>query len=119
LLALLPFAADGALPKKKKPSADHSLLLAPLRQPSAKRNCAQEFAERRIAGALAHFDIDAVADHSSGLPHMLPSVDEFSRAVAAMGVPCADSPVVVYDSTPCVFCFFFVVARRACYTCLY
>ncbi len=51
--------------------------------------------KRRIDGAV-FFDIDAVADKSTPLPHMLPPPDEFSRAVGALGVTERDR-VIVYD----------------------
>jgi thiosulfate/3-mercaptopyruvate sulfurtransferase len=54
-----------------------------------------EHEKRRIPGA-AFFDIDAIADQSSGLPHMLPSIERFADAVSAMGIG-ADDRVVVYD----------------------
>ena len=64
--------------------------------PQAKRNPAAEFAEAHIPGA-AFFDIDAIADTTSGLPHMLPSPETFARAVGALGIGDGDR-VVVYDS---------------------
>jgi thiosulfate/3-mercaptopyruvate sulfurtransferase len=54
-----------------------------------------EFLEEHIAGA-AYFDIDAIADHATGLPHMLPDAELFARAVGALGVGDGDR-VVVYD----------------------
>ena len=51
--------------------------------------------QRRIPGAV-FFDIDDIADHSTGLPHMLPAPDKFARAVGALGISNRDS-VVVYD----------------------
>jgi thiosulfate/3-mercaptopyruvate sulfurtransferase len=53
------------------------------------------FAAAHIPGAR-FFDIDAVADHATGLPHMLPGSRIFEQAVAALGVSNA-SRVVVYD----------------------
>src|SRR5712672_3148716 len=43
------------------------------------------------------FDVDAVADHSSSLPHMFPSAEQFGRDVGALGVGNGDT-VVVYDA---------------------
>jgi thiosulfate/3-mercaptopyruvate sulfurtransferase len=43
------------------------------------------------------FDVDAVADHSSDLPHMFPSAEQFGRDVGALGVGNGDT-VVVYDA---------------------
>src|ERR1035441_6070091 len=48
-----------------------------------------------IPGAV-FFDIDELSDHSTDLPHMLPSADIFSRQMAQLGV--SDSaPIVVYE----------------------
>ena len=49
-------------------------------------------------GNAQFFDIDAVADPLSLLPHMLPSADDFAAAVAAMGVS-NDDRVVIYDQS--------------------
>lgn len=65
--------------------------------PGEKRDPKAEFETAHIPGAV-HFDIDAIADRSSGLPHMLPSADAFSEAVGAMGIGNGDS-VVVYDGS--------------------
>ena len=43
------------------------------------------------------FDVDAVSDHSSPLPHMFPSAEQFGRDVGNLGIGNADT-VVVYDS---------------------
>jgi thiosulfate/3-mercaptopyruvate sulfurtransferase len=56
-----------------------------------------EYEQRRIPSAL-FFDIDGVCDPASPLPHMLPSVADFSRHMAALQVSKA-RPVVVYDSS--------------------
>lgn len=55
------------------------------------------FSQMRI-GAAQFFDIDAVADHSNPLPHMLPNAHDFAAAVSAMGIG-NDHLVVVYDQT--------------------
>ncbi|MEL6692606.1 MAG: sulfurtransferase [Pseudomonadota bacterium] len=57
-----------------------------------------------IAGA-SYFDIDDIADTSSGLKHMLPSADVFAAKIGALGVSNA-SRVIVYDSNS-----FFASAR--------
>jgi thiosulfate/3-mercaptopyruvate sulfurtransferase len=64
--------------------------------PQAKRDPAREFDEGHLPGAV-FFDIDRIADPSSGLPHMLPSPEIFARAVGALGIGDGDR-VVVYDS---------------------
>ncbi len=59
------------------------------------RDAAAEFLAGRIPGAV-HFDIDAVKDTASSLPHMLPAADQFAAQVGAMGI--ADGmTIVVYD----------------------
>jgi thiosulfate/3-mercaptopyruvate sulfurtransferase len=43
------------------------------------------------------FDIDRIADHSSDLPHMLPTAEAFAEAVGGLGI--ADGmTIVVYDT---------------------
>ena len=65
--------------------------------PDEKRQPAREFEAGHIPGAV-FFDIDGVADKSSGLPHMLPSPGEFSRAVGALGIGDGET-VVAYDGS--------------------
>jgi len=64
--------------------------------PSAGRDARAEFLERHIPGAV-FFDIDAIADGETALPHMLPSPEKFARAVGALGIGDGDR-VVVYDA---------------------
>jgi thiosulfate/3-mercaptopyruvate sulfurtransferase len=64
--------------------------------PAAGRDAHAEFLERHIPGAV-FFDIDAVADHSTDLPHMLPDAVAFSSAVRKLGLG-DGMRVVVYDS---------------------
>lgn len=59
------------------------------------RNAKQEYAKEHIPGAV-FFDIDAVADKSTDLPHMLPGPNVFGEAVGALGIG-NDHTVVVYD----------------------
>ena len=54
-----------------------------------------EYHAAHIPGAV-RFDIDAVADHTTSLPHMLPTEKEFATAVGALGVGDKDT-IVVYD----------------------
>ena len=64
--------------------------------PQARRDAAREFGDGHLPGAV-FFDIDRIADTSSGLPHMLPSPEAFARAAGALGIGDGDR-VVVYDS---------------------
>lgn len=63
--------------------------------PAQNRDGRAEYAAARIPGAV-YFDIDAVADGSTGLPHMLPSPQVFAEAASAMGIS-RDDDIVVYD----------------------
>lgn len=65
--------------------------------PGDKRNPAAEFDTAHIPGAV-FFDIDAIADHSTDLPHMMPSPGDFARAVGALGIG-NDRTIVVYDGS--------------------
>jgi len=56
---------------------------------------AAAFEQAHIPGA-AFFDIDAVADQDTALPHMLPTPHVFAEEVGAIGIG-NDSTVVVYD----------------------
>lgn len=55
-----------------------------------------EHLKKHIPGAV-FFHIDEVCDLSSDLPHMLPSAEEFSTAVATLGIS-NEKEVIVYDS---------------------
>jgi thiosulfate/3-mercaptopyruvate sulfurtransferase len=50
---------------------------------------------RHIPGAL-FFDIEALSDHSTPLPHMLPTAEDFSRSLSALGVG-NNMTIVVYE----------------------
>jgi thiosulfate/3-mercaptopyruvate sulfurtransferase len=63
--------------------------------PAHARDPHAEYAAGRIPGAL-HFDIDAVKDTESSLPHMLPRPEAFAAAVGAMGIG-DGMRIVVYD----------------------
>ena len=63
--------------------------------PAQNRNAREEYLAQHIPGAI-FFDIDAVADHSIDLPHMLPGAKQFAQMVGALGIADTDT-VVVYD----------------------
>lgn len=65
--------------------------------PDDKRNTAREFEEAGHIPGAVFFDIDAIADHTTGLPHMLARPDYFAREAGALGIGDSDM-VVVYDS---------------------
>ena len=63
--------------------------------PNDPRNAAALFAEARIPGAR-FFDIDAIKDTATDVPHMLPSAATFAEMVGALGIS-NRSTVVFYD----------------------
>jgi thiosulfate/3-mercaptopyruvate sulfurtransferase len=64
--------------------------------PTAKRDASAEYRAAHIPGAV-FFDIEEIADHSSDLPHMLPSAEAFAEAAGSLGIS-DRSKIVVYDS---------------------
>ncbi len=60
-----------------------------------KRDARAEYLAGHIPGAV-FFDLNAVADHSTDLPHMLPGPDQFGEAASALGISEKDT-IVVYD----------------------
>ena len=63
--------------------------------PAQKRDAVKDYQEGHIPGAQ-RFDLDAVSDHTSSLPHMLPSPEDFAKAMGGFGIT-RDSRVVIYD----------------------
>lgn len=66
--------------------------------PASGRDARSEYLAAHIPGAR-FLDIDEVADTSNPAPHMLPSAEEFGRAMEAIGVG-RDDRIVVYDNSP-------------------
>ena len=66
--------------------------------PDAGRDARAEYLVAHLPGAV-FFDIDAVADTASPLPHMLPSPAAFGEALGRLGIGEGDH-VVVYDRRP-------------------
>jgi len=62
-----------------------------------KRDAKAEYLAGHIPGAV-YFDINAVADHSTDLPHMLPGPQAFGEAAGALGIADTDT-IVVYDGS--------------------
>ena len=65
--------------------------------PTQQRDAQAEYLSAHIPGAV-FFDINAIADHTTELPHMLPGPDQFAAAVGALGIAETDT-IVVYDGT--------------------
>jgi thiosulfate/3-mercaptopyruvate sulfurtransferase len=64
--------------------------------PAAKRSAKAEFDFKHIPGAQ-FFDLDAISDTESKLPHMLPKAEKFGREVGKLGVS-ANKRIICYDS---------------------
>ena len=64
--------------------------------PTAKRDAKAEFAETHIPGAQ-FFDIDAMSDKGTTLPHMLPTPEKFSADVGKLGAS-NQKKIICYDS---------------------
>lgn len=64
--------------------------------PTVGRKGIEDYREGHIPGAV-FWDIDAIADPSSSLPHMLPDEETFAGHMSALGVRNTDH-VVVYDN---------------------
>lgn len=59
------------------------------------RDVAQEYRSGHIPGAV-FFDIEALSDHTSPLPHMMPRPENFAVAMRELGVD-QDKHLIVYD----------------------
>jgi thiosulfate/3-mercaptopyruvate sulfurtransferase len=65
--------------------------------PTQKRDAKAEYLAGHIPGAI-FFDINAIADDSTDLPHMLPGPGQFAQSVGNLGITENDT-IVVYDGT--------------------
>ena len=73
--------------------------------PNQNRDAKAEYSAAHIPGAV-FFDLNAIADQSTDLPHMLPGPDQFGEAVGTLGIAETDT-IVVYDGPD-------FIRRRAC-----
>ncbi len=64
--------------------------------PAAKRNARAEYEMAHISGAQ-FFDIDAISDTETTLPHMLPSPEKFAAEVSKLGAS-NTKKIICYDS---------------------
>jgi thiosulfate/3-mercaptopyruvate sulfurtransferase len=65
--------------------------------PTQNRDARAEYVAAHIPGAV-FFDINAIADKSTDLPHMLPGPDQFGEAAGSLGISDKDT-IVVYDGS--------------------
>ncbi|AYG65990.1 MULTISPECIES: 3-mercaptopyruvate sulfurtransferase [unclassified Rhizobium] len=91
---------------------DLRILDASFYLPAQKRNADAEYASGHIPGA-ARFDQDKIADHSTNLPHMVPSPEFFAAEVGKLGISESDR-IVIYDgpglfASPRVWWLFHIV----------
>ena len=66
--------------------------------PNMNRNAKDEFSACHIPNAQ-FFDIDAVADNTSHLPHMVPTAEAFSEMMQDLGMN-NDDKIILYDNSP-------------------
>jgi len=76
---------------------DLRILDASWHMPAAGRDARAEHAAAHIPGAR-FFDIDAISDSRSTLPHMAPTPEHFTTAVRALGIGDGQQ-VVIYDDS--------------------
>jgi thiosulfate/3-mercaptopyruvate sulfurtransferase len=76
---------------------DLAIIDASFFMPAENRDAKAEYFAGHIPGA-AFFDIDAIADHTTPLPHMLPTPDDFAAAVGKLGLS-ESMRIVVYDAS--------------------
>ncbi|HEY8162756.1 MAG TPA: 3-mercaptopyruvate sulfurtransferase [Methylocystis sp.] len=81
---------------EKLASPDILVFDASWHMPAAKRDARAEFEAGHIPGAV-FFDIDAIADHTTGLPHMLPSPEAFAEEMRRLRFG-DGMHAVIYDS---------------------
>ena len=66
--------------------------------PTMNRDAKAEFDASHIPQAQ-FFDIDAIADPESDLPHMVPDADTFAQMMRALGI-CNHHRIILYDNSP-------------------
>jgi thiosulfate/3-mercaptopyruvate sulfurtransferase len=86
--------------------------------PTQKRDARAEYVAGHIPGAV-FFDINAIADDSTDLPHMLPGPDQFGDMVGKLGIGETDT-IIVYDgvglySAPRVWWSFRIFGAKTVY----
>jgi thiosulfate/3-mercaptopyruvate sulfurtransferase len=75
---------------------DIRILDGSFKMPGVAPTAEDDYRKQHIPGAV-FFDINAIADHSSTLPHMLPRPETFAADMERLGIG-NDQRVIVYDS---------------------
>jgi thiosulfate/3-mercaptopyruvate sulfurtransferase len=78
--------------------ADLTIIDSSWHMPASGRSGHDDYLQAHIPGAR-FLDIDAVSDRANPAPHMLPSAEDFARAMEEIGVG-SDERIVVYDNSP-------------------
>jgi thiosulfate/3-mercaptopyruvate sulfurtransferase len=78
--------------------ADLTIIDSSWHMPASGRNGREDYLQAHIPGAR-FLDIDAVSDRANPAPHMLPTAEDFARAMEELGVS-SDDRIVVYDNSP-------------------
>jgi len=92
-----PFFASTAWLAENLAAPDLAVIDGTFFMPDEGRDAKANYLEGHIPGA-AFFDIDAIADHTTDLPHMLPTPEAFARAMGGLGLG-DGMRFVVYDAT--------------------
>jgi thiosulfate/3-mercaptopyruvate sulfurtransferase len=90
-----PFVVSADWVEKNLGAPDFRVVDAAWYLPAQKRNGAEEYADGHIPGAV-FFDQDVIADHSTALPHTIPTPDMFAAEVGKLGIADTDT-IVVHD----------------------
>lgn len=90
-----PYVVSTAWLAERLHAPDIAVIDASWYLPAQNRDAKAEFAARRIPGAQ-YFDIDAIADTESPLPHMLPSPEKFASRMKKLGIG-DGKKVIAYD----------------------
>ncbi|MDX8436548.1 3-mercaptopyruvate sulfurtransferase [Mesorhizobium abyssinicae] len=90
-----PFIVDADWLQQRLGEPGLTIIDASWYLPAQKRDARAEYEAAHIPGAR-FLDQDAISDPDTGLPHTLPSPQNFAQYVGAMGVS-ADDTIVIYD----------------------
>jgi thiosulfate/3-mercaptopyruvate sulfurtransferase len=89
------FVVDADWVEKQLGAPEFRIVDASWYLPAQNRNGAAEYASGHVPGAV-FFDQDVIADHTSGLPHTIPTPEMFASEVEKLGIADTDT-IVVYD----------------------
>lgn len=95
-----PFTVSADWVEKQLGAPEFRIVDAAWYLPAQNRNGAAEYAAGHIPGSV-FFDQDALTDHSTGLPHSIPSPEFFAAEVGKLGI--ADTDTIVVHDGPGMF----------------